>query len=169
MLISEPYREMNRQLHQSRPDYGANARRWAPEVRVLVEQLSIGTILDYGCGKASLWEGFERPSGWQNYDPAIPDFADAPRPADLVLSLDVLEHIEPEHLMAVLDDMAQCTQIAVLVFTATVPAKKSLPDGRNAHLIQQPIEWWAPQLMRRWAMAKMETTRGGFMFIGMAR
>jgi hypothetical protein len=32
----------------------------------------------------------------------------------------------------------------------TGPAMKTLPDGRNAHLTQQPMEWWLPKLWSRW-------------------
>jgi hypothetical protein len=30
---------------------------------------------------------------------------------------------------------------------ATGPARKTLVDGRNAHLIQKPTSWWLPKLV----------------------
>ena len=40
------------------------------------------------------------------------------------------------------------------------PAKKSLPDGRNAHLIQRPAEWWKKKLAKRWRIVKELATDG---------
>ena len=70
-------------------------------------------------------------------------------PSDLVACIDVLEHIEPDCLDAVLDDLARVTARVGVFTIATGPAAKTLPDGRNAHLIQEAPEWWMPKLFRR--------------------
>lgn len=101
-------------------------------------------ILDYGCGKRTLEEALGFPIA--NYDPAIPGLDEAPQPADIVSCTDVLEHIEPDCLPAVLSDIRRVTKRAVFLTIATRPAKKFLADGRNAHLIQQPARWWVEQL-----------------------
>ena len=75
------------------------------------------------------------------YDPANPKFDVPLKKVDLIFSTDVLEHIEPEHLDATLEEIKEhSTYIYHLISCA--PAKLILPDGRNAHLIQQPPEWW---------------------------
>ncbi len=96
------------------------------------------------------------------YDPAIEGLDDEPEPADLVVCGDVLEHIEPECLDAVLDDLKRCTVKAIFLTVATRPAKKTLSDGRNAHLIQQPAEWWLPKIMQRWELQAFHATVGEF-------
>ena len=45
---------------------------------------------------------------YRPYDPAFPEYGE-PRGADLVCCIDVLEHIEPDLLDNVLDDLARIT------------------------------------------------------------
>jgi hypothetical protein len=83
------------------------------------------------------------------------------------VSLDVLEHIEPECLDDVLDDMKRCTLKGVFLSVSLVTAGKTLPDGRNAHLIVEPIEWWLPKLMARWdLMSVQKREHVDFIFVG---
>jgi cyclopropane fatty-acyl-phospholipid synthase-like methyltransferase len=80
------------------------------------------------------------------YDPGIPDRAALPEPADFVVSTDVLEHVEPEKLDGVLKHIRELTKRQAYLNIHTGPANAKLPDGRNAHLIQQPAEWWHRKL-----------------------
>lgn len=102
-------------------------------------------ILDYGCGKALLSQAISRPRVI-NYDPAIGRWAGEPDPADLVVCIDVLEHVEPDCLGAVLRDLRRVTKKVGFFTVATKPARKTLADGRNAHLIVEDYKWWLPQL-----------------------
>ena len=36
---------------------------------------------------------------------------------------------------------------SLVALLATGPAEKMLPDGRNAHLIQQPKQWWLDKVV----------------------
>lgn len=145
MLISDHYREQNRLLHEDRPDYGASGARWAPLVAHLAEAFHAQSVLDYGCGKQTLAASLPD-MNIRGYDPAIEGLDAAPEPADLVICTDVLEHIEPANLAAVIEDLRRVTKAALFVAIHTGPAKKALPDGRNAHLIQLGYEWWLPRL-----------------------
>lgn len=149
-LISEEYRAQNALKHETSTAYGNNGHLAADRVRALARTLGATSILDYGCGKRSL----ERALGYaiQNYDPAIPAYAALPQPADVVVCMDVLEHIEPECLDAVLDHLASLTKMRGYFTVAVKPAHKHLPDGRNAHLIVEPPEWWLQKLMARWKL-----------------
>jgi len=165
-MISEEYRKLNEQLHADRADYGAGGHKWAPTVIDLARELAVTSILDYGCGKRTLEEALK--FSIRNYDPAIPGLDAPPEPADLVVCTDVLEHIEPEHLEAVLGDIRRCTLKAALLVVATRPAKKTLADGRNAHLIQRPIEEWLADLglLRLWTPMQLVNFGGEFLYIG---
>ena len=67
-----------------------------------------------------------------------------------------------------LDDLQRVAS-GVGVFTVhTAPAKKVLPDGRNAHLIQQPPEWWLPKFMERFDLATFNRMPMGF-WVGVER
>lgn len=140
-LISEEYIRLNAELHRARPDYGAHGGKWAEHVKNLVHHYKAGSVLDYGCGKQALAEQLRLPFV-RSYDPALPGLDLPPDPADLVVCTDVLEHVEPDSLSAVLTDLAGLTRKAGFLVVATRPAAKTLPDGRNAHLIQRPAEWW---------------------------
>lgn len=151
--LSPVYRKLNQQLHEQRPDYGAGGAQHAPMVLSLAERFGVRAILDYGCGKGGLAQALPWPI-WE-YDPAIPGKDESPRLAELVVCTDVLEHVEPEYLPYVLTEIQRCAQTLVYFVINTGPAKKSLPDGRNAHLIQQPSAWWIERLNEKFLIAKV--------------
>lgn len=81
------------------------------------------------------------------YDPGIPDIAMLPQnAADMLCCIDVLEHVEPDCIDDVLADIARLTGRFAFLTIHTGPAGKFLSDGRNAHLIQRPIDWWEAKL-----------------------
>ena len=153
MLISEEYRRQNAEMFAKKPNYGTSGSVWAKTIGTIAEHAKFESILDYGCGRGTLFEamrefGFE--FTYRSYDPAIREVSMRPVPADFVTCTDVLEHIEPECLDAVLDDIASLAKRAIFLVIATTPAKKHLPDGRNAHLIIEPPKWWLPKITARW-------------------
>lgn len=107
--------------------------------RQYIESLGFTDILDYGCGKGKLGLG-------KKYDPAIPEFSTDPDPADLLVSTDVLEHIEPDLLDNVLIHMKSKMKKQGFLTIGCSPASKKLPDGRNAHLIVRSPDWWIEKL-----------------------
>ena len=142
MLITETYRQQNQQLHEQNEHYGTSGHKWAATIEELAGAMRTSDILDYGWGKQTLKGILPYVRG---YNPCIPGLDDEPFPADIVVCTDVLEHIEPDCLDAVLDDLRRVTGSALFATVATGPAKKILPDGRNAHLIQRPYDWWLPK------------------------
>ena len=143
MLISPEYAALNREHHGRTPGFGAWAGNAAHLVRVC-EQLGTRDVLDYGAGKGALARSMPWPI--QEYDPAIPGKQRRPRPADIVICHDVLEHVEPACLDDVLTDLARCVKRLGLFSTVSAPSFDVLPDGRNAHLIQHEWAWWEPRL-----------------------
>jgi hypothetical protein len=168
--ISPEYIELNRKLHETNPQYGANGHRYAPMMLEQARECGALTVLDYGCGKGTL-APILRANGLETfeYDPAITGKDARPGVADLVYCGDVAEHIEPEYLDAFLDDLKRVTGKRLVLIIATRPAVKTLADGRNAHLIVQPLEWWLPKLTDRFALARLQATRGEIVFIGDAK
>jgi hypothetical protein len=144
-LISSTYRDLNARLHRENLAYGVGGARHAETVRLLASKLPAPfSVLDYGCGKGLLAKALPFPI-WE-YDPAIPDKAESPRPADLLVCTDVLEHVEPDRLAFVLADLARCCKQIGFLTIHTGPAQKTLPDGRNTHLIQRDLAWWKTTL-----------------------
>lgn len=146
-LISMDYLETQKALHAAPRGYGGGGHAWADTVRALAAQYDCWSVLDYGCGQGTLAAAL-RGSLFtvREYDPAIPGKDGMPSFADLVVSSDVLEHIEPEKLDAVLVHIRLLARKVVFLVVNTRIANKVLPDGRNAHLIIEPVEWWEARL-----------------------
>lgn len=144
VLITDEYRSLSAQLHESNLAYGVGGGRHADMVVQLAKALKTTSVLDYGAGKGYLAKNLPFPI-WE-YDPAFPDKATSPRPADIVVCTDVLEHVEPDLLLHVLGDLQRCVRKVGYFVIHCGPSKKFLADGRNAHLIQKPPPWWGKRL-----------------------
>jgi len=108
------------------------------------------TVIDYGCGKGAILNHLQinyPKITWHGYDPAVSQFRNIElKKYDCLFSNDVLEHIEPHCLDSVLDHMWQLTEKFLWLRIDTKPARKSLTDGRNAHLILEDKDWWLEKL-----------------------
>ena len=171
LLISEDYRRMQEELHKN-PNYGIASLDYAPLVAQVMEAMGAREVLDYGAGKGRLGEALGKhfqhfqhvqgPLTVHHYDPAIPQWSASPQPCGFVSCIDVLEHIEPELLDNVLDDLQRVT-LGVGLFTVhTAAAVKTLSDGRNAHLTQQPASWWLPKFLSRFELMQFSRMQYGF-------
>jgi hypothetical protein len=160
--ITPEYLKLNRQLHAS-GEYGVSGSRWGPTVLQICSMLGTRDILDYGCGQRTLEKSLGFPI--RNYDPCIASLDAPPGPADIIACTDVLEHVEPACVDAVLDDLQRLTRKAALLVIANRPADKLLPDGRNAHLIQQGREWWLPRLALRFTIHQIEGNETELVFV----
>jgi hypothetical protein len=172
MLISETYRALNAELH-SHGKYGLSGYKWAKQVDKLARACEARTVLDYGCGRGTLKIGLEEhaplPYSIFEYDPAIAGKEEKPDRSDIVVCGDVLEHIEPDCLYPVLDDLAGIARLAVFLVVATVPAMKTLADGRNTHLIVESSDWWLKKILYRWRLDTFKDFGPEFMCIGLPR
>lgn len=147
--ISKQYLGQQKALHAAPRGYGAKGARWVSTVLTVRDAYQAGSILDYGCGQGSLSRAIQVATGTacREYDPAI-DGKDAPPGfADLVVCTDVLEHIEPEKLDAVLRHIRGLARKAVFLVVSTRAANKHLDDGRNAHLIIETNDWWMQRVL----------------------
>lgn len=150
-----------REAHASRV-YGTSSVKYLrflrPEIRVLGPQ----SILDYGCGQSRFIDMLELDDdvALHRFDPAIPEFATAvEEPVDLLVNIDVLEHIEDADLDAVMADMRRTCREA-LVIVDTKASNHTLGDGRNAHVSLHPHAWWEEKLSKHFGpLRKIKTPR----------
>ncbi len=159
-LISAEYQSQQQHLHET-TEYGTMAQHYGPLVSQMVEKLEITHLLDYGCGrKMGLTKtlSVKHKLTYQGYDPGagLEELATAPIPAQMLCCIDVLEHIEPDYLENVLNHLAALTEVVAFITIHTGPAMKVLTDGRNAHLTQEPIEWWLPKLTDRFDIQTLQ-------------
>ena len=169
--ISDAYRIEQQMLHGN-PRYGVASVGYAPLAADLIRLGRCRSLSDYGAGKCNLRHALGLRDGgpikYHPYDPAFPEYGGA-EPADLVTCIDVLEHIEPDLLDCVLDELSGITRKLALLTIHTGPAKKQLSDGRNAHLIQEPPSWWLHRFGDRFEILHVQIVPKGFFVIAGTR
>lgn len=133
--------------HHADTRYGTSGRGKVKFVQSALVGHGIKTILDWGAGSQGLAHVLSsiRPD-WQitSYDAAVPGIDTRPNKTfDAVVSTDVLEHIPYDEIDDVIEDILELTGEIGYHHIATSPAQLFLPDGQNAHLIQEMAPWWA--------------------------
>jgi hypothetical protein len=150
-MFSNDYIKQLQRLHsdRSRPRGFGGKVKDIGKFHYFMEQWKPISLLDYGCGKGLILETLKekyKDTVCTGYDPAVPMFSKDPIAVDCVFSNDVLEHIEPEYLEDVLRHINTLSLKFVWLRIDTIPARKSLPDGRNAHLILENPNWWKDKI-----------------------
>lgn len=159
---SEYFLDQCRKMHGARKTLsGRGVLKHRPWLLTIAQEIGAKSALDYGCGKGAQFEEIgpdgktlEQALGFKvsKYDPCWPDFAKAPAGQfDLVWCTDVLEYVPEEDISATLQKIGALATKAVFITVATYPAKKTLPDGTNAHVTIKPAMWWGTKFaaMRR--------------------
>jgi len=128
-------------------------------IKALIDDTGARSVLDYGCGKAQLYDvadldvpGLGRIASvidyWDIdevncYDPCVPAFERlAEQPCDGVIATDVLEHCPEEDVPWIVVEMFAHARKFVFASIACYAAKTHLPNGENAHCTIRPVEWW---------------------------
>jgi len=155
--ISDEQLRLNAALHSKNPKYGnrPNAAGLAQNLSAALIRLhQLGfcdSILDYGTGKGLLVDHLRDslPPSFEviGYDPSYPKYSSKPDLlVDIVTCFDVLEHIELEYIDSVLRELhSYCKKFAYLIIDLQ-PAVKILDDGRNAHILIAPSDWWISRI-----------------------
>lgn len=147
-FATDTYKRLLEIEHET-SDWGVMAERMIETIRPIIEKYPVTTILDYGAGQGGFKRALNDPSkDVREYDIGIPKISVTPSPADFVVCIDVLEHVEPEYIDAVLKDLARVTKLAGYFNISTVPASRTLSDGRNAHVTIQPFSWWVEKVLK---------------------
>lgn len=137
-------------MHEQGHFPGHSTAKNSAQIKGLIDKHGAVTLLDFGCGKGDQYAHQKLHETWGVpkpvlYDPAVPGIDKLPnalRPFDAVICCDVLEHLEGRDLSkAVFEAVLRAKKFAFFSIS-TRPAKKTLPDGRNAHLTIQSPDWW---------------------------
>lgn len=171
-LCSPAYRA---QLHAmaEKGAWSGGGVSYVKEIARLCHKSEARSVLDYGCGFVDLEKefikaklSFDTPFRVQSFDPGVPGRDTLPEPADVVMCVDCLEHVEPDRVQNVINHIHSLTIKCALLVIATRPAEKRLPDGRNAHLTIDSVSWWTHQLLdnhRDWKAKLIDDEKAGMM------
>ena len=112
------------------------------------------SVVDWGCANGFLLQRLAQDFAYikhlGGYDPGNPDFDVIPAGTfDCLVSCDVIEHFEPCDLNQSLQLMQSKFDKSAFLIIACYPAKKILPDGRNAHLIVENCAWWMNKIQQQ--------------------
>jgi hypothetical protein len=164
---SEDLIDYYRQTHRSRI-YGTSSVKYLRYLRPEIQLRAPTSVLDYGCGQSQFVDNLGLPdeASLLRFDPAIREYANLPAESvDLLVNIDVLEHIEEHDLDQTIAQMREVCRDAIIIVD-TAPAKHLLPDGRNAHVTLQQAAWWHERLSRHFGalypVATPRKTRAGF-------
>lgn len=143
---TDAYREQLNEMHRRDHWNGGTLLKYLDRIEALITENGFKSMLDYGCGKARA-----HPEGWaercDKFDPGYPPFNIKPVGRyDLVICTDALEHVEEEFVDNVLQEIFNYATKHVFLGISTAPAKKMLPDGRNAHITIKPRDWWMQKI-----------------------
>jgi hypothetical protein len=146
--------EVYRQTHETNPQFflGESIVPYVFEIKNIIKNSNIKTCIDYGCGKAQAWTVYNLQrlfvlEGVTRYDPGVVKYSKKPQiPADLVLCIDVLEHVPEECVDEVLEEICSLSKKVIFLNISTRTATKILTDGSNAHTTVKPQEWWQAKI-----------------------
>tara|TARA_Y200000002_G_scaffold101777_1_gene82600 strand:+ start:647 stop:1234 length:588 start_codon:yes stop_codon:yes gene_type:complete len=159
--IIEKYKDFHvngtKKLSGSQTFLGYSLVKWVHKIREIIITSNSKTIIDYGCGKAFLYnskisiadknyENLQEYWGIEEvflYDPAVEKYSQQPqRKRDGIICTDVIEHIPEEDVLQFIEDIFKLANKFVFLVIATMPASKHFDNGKNIHLcIKSEREW----------------------------
>jgi len=165
---TEEYARLQHSLHD-KGGYGVSGQYHIPTIFHAVAQLAkrLGPVdvLDYGSAHGNTMIAVRHhmwmpPSVTDHcYDPFVFEHAIEPKPADLVICTDVMEHVEPECVYAVLDHISSLTKRIVFFSISMRESKKVMEDGRNAHINIRDAEFWMREIQTRFIMSEAKVNK----------
>ena len=147
------------------PDEAYNGRStlvFAKLIRDIIQKNQITNMLDYGCGKGFFYDNsFEvkdlKIKSLRDYwgikidlfDPCYENYSiiNEDNIYDMVISIDVLEHIPEQDIDWVLDRIIGKAKKYVFINVACYSAAALLPNGNNAHININNHKWWFEKIL----------------------
>ena len=160
--MQNSYLEASKDLHKQNPEYGKASEYLTPgtmkfaltipdAITASKKVQNIDSLLDYGTGQGGLLQAIEADRNITcklfGYDPCISKYSKKPESKfDIVTSIDVLEHIGRDHIHQTLNEISNITNQFFFFCIDLIPASKKIDDGRNAHFLLAPADWWTQRI-----------------------
>jgi len=148
---------------------GKSTLKYAHYIKSIIRDNKCKTLLDYGSGKGYLYDGdssyckenLDKPlhkfwnlSSFRCYDPGVPEFSKLPmddEKFDIVVAVDVMEHIPTQDLEFVLDErIMNFGNKAVFLNIACYEALKTFSNGKNVHVAVHEPNYWLDLIKKIW-------------------
>jgi len=85
------------------------------------------------------------------YDPGVEKFSKLPdERSDLVIAVDVMEHIPAQDLEWVVDTILSYADKAAFFNVACYEALKTFSNGKNVHVTVEKPNWWVDLIKKVW-------------------
>jgi hypothetical protein len=151
-------------LHSKDTFAGYSLIKWIKIIQQIMVKNKVSSIIDYGCGKANLYNpSVQKSVIYKNkkiffkdirefwniydvtlYDPAVKKYEKYPKEKkDLVICVDVLEHIPPKDTINFLDNIFLLANKVVFLVVELTPSKKQLSSGHSVHTNLKSKEDWS--------------------------
>ncbi len=169
MTISEKHKAVLQETHAKSPYWGdGTAVEKLKYYTPYINSRMCDTVLNYGSSYLDTNKLAIPMKDWSpyvkeviNYDPAIPGIDVEPtKSADFVLMLDVLEHVEPDHLDSTLKSLQGLMKKGGMISVAVKLTNRVLTDGSPAVKNIQDHDWWEAKISEYFAIDK-EVMRTG--------
>lgn len=170
-LAAEEQRKYTKMWNQASYRINSPGFNWAPRSLALLNPPPGATIIDYGCGVPRAVDFF-RSKGLEATGCDIVALREDVRPvnlwdlpsdlgSDYAYCADVMEHIPPEKVLAVLGGIAERTKVAAAFTIASTQCTQGRRHGEVLHLTVEPKDWWMEQLQHFWKhISHYKTDRG---------
>ena len=157
--IGGSYAEQMRKEHDG-SKWGTTGWKYSGDlvVREIMNRPYVKTILDFGCGKGTMKEYIQnalpdRDLVISEYDPGIPGKDTLPGGQfDMVITSDVLEHVEPHLLDNVIRQLEEYTRWVLFNDIACFPTFKTFGEGpyigQDLHLTVEKPDWWREKFQK---------------------
>lgn len=139
-----------KQLYCMNKNYGSDSFRFYNLVNKIVKQNNFSSIIDFGCGNATLHQQFKKRCNkiqFYNYDFAIQKYSKYPQNKyfDFLVCLDVMQHIPEKQLEFVIKQHLKLSNCCLYNISCR-KAINILPNGENAHCTVRSKSWWLEYL-----------------------
>ena len=157
-LVTPEYEAVLKTTHEGNPKWGSSTEKYGTGdiIGIVHKYPYIQTVLDYGCGKGALAEYLAAKAPEievTSYDPGIRGKDVLPKGKfDLVITCDVLEHVEPHLIDENIAYLWSMTKVVMYNNIACSSARHNFTDGPYAgedlHLIQEAPGLWRERFDR---------------------
>ena len=150
-------------VEQDKSFNGISTIPYAPIIKKIIDKYNLTSLLDYGCGKAEFYynnfklKNIDYPSFrefWgidiDLYDPCYVKYnvLNQDKKYDIVLCIDVLEHIPEEDISAILSLLSSLSNKYIFLNVSCNEAVALMPNGENAHINVKDPKWWYEKILQ---------------------